>query len=115
LCEIHRVLVKGRQKSKLAILEFSEPTSDFGIMGFLARVFIRYILPVVGAVLSGAPREYMHLQNSIKDFPSPNEFVALIEGVECGKDEKGSFQVENLVQMNFGSVQLYVASPIMRK
>jgi len=119
LCEIYRVLKKKHQTNsndvgKLAILEFSEPTSDFGILGLVARGFIRHVLPLAGAVMSGAPREYLHLQNSIKDFPSPNEFVALMEGVKCGADERGTFQVEILKQMNFGSVQLYVASPILK-
>lgn len=118
LCEIHRVLKKknsldAQQKSKLAILEFSEPDENSGILGSVARFFIRNIVPVVGAALSGAPKEYMHLQNSIQEFPSPSKFVELIEGVECTYEEemKGKFKVEALHQMNFGSVQLYIAHP----
>jgi hypothetical protein len=54
----------------------------------------------------------MHLQNSIKEFPSPKEFAALMEGLSCGEDGGGSFRVDELIQMNFGSVQLYLATPI---
>mmetsp|Transcript_27611 Transcript_27611/g.41780 ORF Transcript_27611/g.41780 Transcript_27611/m.41780 type:complete len:299 (+) Transcript_27611:189-1085(+) len=122
LCEIHRVLQKekvvdgqAKQGAKLGILEFSEPPPDSGIMGAGARLFIRYVVPVMGAVLSGAPKEYMHLQNSIKDFPSPKKFVTIMESLNCGKDGEGSFRVDNLVQMNFGSVQLYLATPILKK
>jgi len=118
LCEIHRVLKKrgnnGRGGSKLGILEFSEPEPGTGVLPFLARMFIRHIVPALGAVLSGAPREYMHLQNSIKEFPTPAEFRALMEGLECGRGGKGTFKVEEVVQMNFGSVQLYVATPVVR-
>lgn len=114
LCEIYRVLKKDKKsidQSKLAILEFSEPGSEAGIMGFFARLFIRHVVPIVGAILSGAPQEYMHLQNSIKEFPSPIEFKALMEGLSCGK-RNGSFRVDNLINLNFGSVQLYIATPI---
>jgi demethylmenaquinone methyltransferase/2-methoxy-6-polyprenyl-1,4-benzoquinol methylase len=111
-CEIHRVLKKD-QHTKLAILEFSEPSADAGIMGALARIFIRHIVPSVGALLSGAPREYMHLQNSIKEFPSPKNFVKLMEGVRCNNGgRRGTFVVDKLKHLNFGSVQLYIATPV---
>jgi demethylmenaquinone methyltransferase/2-methoxy-6-polyprenyl-1,4-benzoquinol methylase len=115
LCEIHRVLKKesnGQTGAKFGILEFSEPGEDSGIMGAGARLFIRYVVPVLGAILSGAPREYMHLQNSIKEFPSPTEFAALMEGLNCGENRNGRFRVDELIQLNFGSVQLYLATPI---
>lgn len=123
LCEINRVLKKGG--SKLAIMEFSEPGEDSGIMGSLARAFIRHVIPSLGALLSGAPREYMHLQKSIQEFPSPSEFVKLIEGVKCpikSTDEEGevqidtfgSFRVKEVVNLNFGSVQIYVATPYLK-
>lgn len=134
LCEIHRVLKKQQHhgssssiESKLAIMEFSEPGPDTGIMGSLARLFIRHLVPAVGAMLSGFPKEYMHLQKSIKDFPSPTEFVKLIEGLKCpvkssgdGGEELeidtfGSFRVKEVVNLNFGSVQIYVATPILKK
>lgn len=135
LCEINRVLKKGGSSSttnaqttttKLAIMEFSEPGEDSGVMGSMARAFIRHIIPSMGALLSGAPREYMHLQKSIQEFPSPSEFVKLIEGVKCpikstddeGEmqiDTFGSFRVKEIVNLNFGSVQIYVATPYLKK
>ena len=118
LCEIHRVLKKNlssnsQHSSRLAILEFSEPDENSGILGSVARFFIRNIVPVVGATLSGAPKEYMHLQNSIQEFPAPAKFVELMENLECKYEKrlKGKFKVEALHQMNFGSVQLYIARP----
>jgi len=92
-CEMFRVLKKPQTDAtddndtqtggRLAILEFSEPGEEAGIMGYFAKLFIRYIVPTLGAVLSGAPSEYLHLQNSIDLFPSPTEFVQALEGVEC--------------------------------
>jgi demethylmenaquinone methyltransferase/2-methoxy-6-polyprenyl-1,4-benzoquinol methylase len=125
LCEIHRVLKKDGANSKLAIMEFSEPDENSGMMGSLARVFIRHVVPSLGALLSGAPKEYMHLQKSIKEFPSPIDFVALMEGLKCPVwDEKseemlidtyGSFRVKEVINLNFGSVQIYVANPILKQ
>ena len=130
LCEIHRVLKKTNTRSsssssiesKLAIMEFSEPAEDKGIMGDLARRFIRHLVPAMGALLSGHPKEYMHLQKSIKDFPTPSEFVTLMEGIKCPiiKEEDegrvfGTFRVTKVVNLNFGSVQIYVANPIMKE
>ncbi len=112
LCEIHRVLKKDKH-TKLAILEFSEPSDDSGVMGFLARLFIRHVVPSVGAILSGAPKEYMHLQNSIQEFPSPKDFMKLMEGLKCSKSSgRGYFSVDKLKHLNFGSVQLYIATPV---
>lgn len=128
LCEIWRVMKKDG-RSKLGILEFSEPGPDTGFLGSVARLFIRHIVPVMGAALSGAPKEYLHLQNSIQEFPSPEKFKALMEGINCatsiestavsddGEETKtverqtGAFRVEEVRQMNFGSVQLYLATP----
>ena len=121
-CQIHSML---KDQARFCILEFSEPDDSFGFLGLLTRWFIRYIVPTVGGILSGAPREYWHLQNSIKDFPSPQEFIQQIEAFDCRNDSDdtegnvdvaeshsrrngGSFRLEELIQMNFGSVQLYV-------
>ena len=111
LCEIHRVL---KPNAIFCILEFSEPEKSAGIMGFFARLFIRHIVPTVGGILSGKPKEYLHLQNSIKDFPSPTEFSNILEGITCGEDKRGAFHLSELIQMNFGSVQLYVTTAMQR-
>ena len=125
LCEIYRILKKESADNKLAIMEFSEPDENSGIMGSMARVFIRHVVPSLGALLSGAPKEYMHLQKSIKEFPSPTEFVALMEGLKCpiwddksGEmhiDMYGTFKVKEVVNLNFRSVQIYVANPVLRE
>jgi len=114
LCEIHRVLKKKKDTvGKLYILEFSEPESNT-VMGMLAKVFIRYIVPVLGAILSGAPKEYIHLQNSIKEFPASSEFVKEIENVTCGtgRNKNSFYRVDKVNHMNYGSVQLYVATAL---
>jgi ubiquinone/menaquinone biosynthesis C-methylase UbiE len=77
----------------------------------VVRLFIRNVIPIVGGVLSGKPREYWHLQSSIKDFPSPQDFVNLLEGLDCSEStSRRAFAVDELIHMNFGSVQLYVTT-----
>jgi len=126
LCEIHRALKKGTTRpSRLAIMEFSEPGDDAGVVGALARLFIRHVVPAAGALLSGRPREYLHLQTSIRDFPPPAQFVALMEGLKCpvrngdgherAVDRFGAFRVQEVVNLNFGSVQIYLATPVLKK
>lgn len=100
LCEIHRLL---KPQGLIAILEFSEPDDSHGVLGMLARLFIRHMVPIIGGLLSGAPKEYAHLQNSIKDFPSPSEFRSLMQQLSCG-----GFEMDDVIHMNFGSVQLYL-------
>jgi demethylmenaquinone methyltransferase/2-methoxy-6-polyprenyl-1,4-benzoquinol methylase len=112
LCQIHSLL---KDNAPFCILEFSEPSAEFGVLGMAARVFIRHVVPIVGGILSGKPREYLHLQNSIKDFPTPPEFARLMENLECGDQGRGHFAVEEIVQMNFGSVQLYITRAVTRE
>ncbi|MFH0900428.1 MAG: ubiquinone/menaquinone biosynthesis methyltransferase [Pseudomonadota bacterium] len=65
-----------RQGGTIAILELSEPRS--GLLAAIARLHIHYLVPRIGAVLSGA-REYRYLHQSIAAFPPPAEFAALME------------------------------------
>lgn len=115
LCEIHKLL---KPNGVLAILEFSRPSYETdGILGAAAGFFIQHIVPFVGGLLSGgAKQEYLHLQNSIQEFPSPPEFRQQLQDLECPLREDdedfyfyvGHYQMEDIVHMNFGSVQLYI-------
>lgn len=113
LCEIHTVLVDG---ARFCIMEFSEPDDSFGVLGQLTRIFIRHVVPFVGGLLSGAPREYWHLQKSIKEFPPPKEFRDFLQGLQCPvhNDSEtvllGSFRVDEIIHLTFGSVQIYVTT-----
>jgi demethylmenaquinone methyltransferase / 2-methoxy-6-polyprenyl-1,4-benzoquinol methylase len=104
LCEIYKIM---KPKSMFCILEFSEPDAEAnGFLGSVAGVMIRHVVPFVGGLLSGHPRMYKHLQNSIENFPSPEGFKDLLSNLECTPGEK-SYHVEEVHHMNFGSVQLY--------
>ena len=63
-----------RPGGKVAILEFSDPHE--GPLAPFARLFVRHVVPRVGALMSGARAEYVHLQNSIAHFPLPAAFAS---------------------------------------
>lgn len=77
LDEARRVLKEDNPFGRLGVLEFVSPTE--GPLAMVASVFLEYCIPVVGAIMSfGRVNEYLHLRDSIKDFPSPAEFLSMM-------------------------------------
>ena len=101
LREMRRV-IKASPRSRLAVLEFTDPEGH--LLAPLARAFVRFGAPRVGALLSGRVDEYMHLHHSIMEFPRPAEFALVIEeaGFKCIKQQ----------QFCFGTVCLFLAEPV---
>jgi demethylmenaquinone methyltransferase/2-methoxy-6-polyprenyl-1,4-benzoquinol methylase len=66
LCEMVRVVRAG---GRIAVLELSQPTTA------PARLWVRHVLPRIGALLSGRAA-YQYLSDSIAAFPPPEEFAA---------------------------------------
>jgi demethylmenaquinone methyltransferase / 2-methoxy-6-polyprenyl-1,4-benzoquinol methylase len=97
LLEIARVLRPG---GRLAILEFGEPRIP-GVRT-LYRWYFRYLLPLVGRLVSRHQSAYSYLPASVGAFPPPPEFARRIAAA-------GFSQVE-AVPLTFGIVYLYVAT-----
>ena len=70
LVEARRALRPG---GRLVVLEFSSPD---GLFGRLYGAYSRYVLPRLGALISGDAGAYRYLPASIRRFPDPDEFVA---------------------------------------
>jgi demethylmenaquinone methyltransferase/2-methoxy-6-polyprenyl-1,4-benzoquinol methylase len=68
LAEMARVLRRG---GRAVILELNEPRNA------LARLHVHRVVPLLGALLSGAS-EYRYLQKSIAAFPPPESFASLM-------------------------------------
>ena len=97
LSEMARVT---RRDGRVAVLELSEPRS--GPLGPLARFHVHTLVPWVGGLLSGS-NEYRYLQQSIAEFPPPEEFASLME--------RSGLEVLRLEPLTFGVCHLYVARP----
>ena len=96
LTEMSRVLRPG---GKVVILEFSHPTT-FPIKQLFGFYF-RYILPLMGRMVSKHSRAYTYLPESVMAFPQGEEFCAILE--KCGyKNPKPK-------QLTFGISSLYTA------
>lgn len=103
LREMRRVIVP-KSSSRLAIMEFSSPSSST-IAGRAAQVFVRYLVPLIGGLISGATREYQYLEESIFKFPSPSEFEAMIDSA--------GFEKIKRISLAFGVVNIYISRPIL--
>jgi demethylmenaquinone methyltransferase/2-methoxy-6-polyprenyl-1,4-benzoquinol methylase len=75
LREFHRVLKPGGQ---LGILEFSEPG---GLLGKAYAFYFHRVLPRIGRMICGKDGPYAYLPESVGNFPSPPELVALMNAV----------------------------------
>ncbi len=74
LKEMHRVLNDG---GRALILEFSLPENRF--MRGLYLIYFRYVLPVVGAIISGDRYAYRYLNRTVETFPYGTEFCDLMK------------------------------------
>lgn len=71
--EMARVVCPG---GRVVVLELTEP--NHGLLGWAARLYVRRVIPWLGARLSSAS-EYDYLQASIQAFPSAPEFAAVLQ------------------------------------
>lgn len=74
LHEVHRILKPGGQA---LILEFSLPASPMLRRAHL--IYLRLVVPFVGAILSGDRQAYQYLDKSIEAFHGPTAFCRLME------------------------------------
>jgi demethylmenaquinone methyltransferase / 2-methoxy-6-polyprenyl-1,4-benzoquinol methylase len=74
LAEILRVLKPG---GHLVILEFTTP--GHGLFKYLFPFYFRFVLPLVGRLVSKDPSAYTYLPDSVSKFPGGEKFKALLQ------------------------------------
>lgn len=94
LGEMLRVLKPG---GMVVILEFSQP-EQFPVKQFY-RFYSRYILPVVGQLISKERAAYEYLPESVEAFPYGNRFKTILE--KCG------YQQPQIYPLTFGIASIY--------
>lgn len=82
LQEMQRVLKPG---GKAFVLEFSTPENKIFKWGY--ELYNFSILPFLGRTISKDPRAYSYLPESIREFPSGEDFLAVMK--RCGFREFG--------------------------
>jgi demethylmenaquinone methyltransferase / 2-methoxy-6-polyprenyl-1,4-benzoquinol methylase len=97
LREIYRVLKVG---GVCGILELTPPNES--LLGLLAGMFTRYIVPAIGSILGSTGREYEYLQDSVFLFPTNFEEEL----------ESAHLRVGNIREYLGGIIKIYVAKKI---
>lgn len=96
LQEMARVTRKG---GRVAILEFSQP-AGFPVKHLFAFYF-KYILPLLGKIVSRHSTAYTYLPESVMAFPEGKHFCEIL--TRCG------FHDARAVPLTFGITTLYIA------
>ena len=96
LTDMGRVLRPG---GKIVILEFSHPTG-FPVK-HLFQFYFRFILPLLGRLVSRHSRAYTYLPESVMAFPQGQDFCNILQG--CG------FKNAKARPLTFGITTLYTA------
>ena len=74
--EMYRVLKPG---GKMMCLEFSKPTAPF--FRWLYDLYSFYLMPLLGEIIVGSRQAYMHLPETIRTFPLPDELSGVLAGI----------------------------------
>jgi demethylmenaquinone methyltransferase / 2-methoxy-6-polyprenyl-1,4-benzoquinol methylase len=99
LAEIHRVL---RGNGRLVVLESSRP--DSRVWRFFNGIYLQFILPWLGGLISGNLKAYRYLAKSSQNYYSRKEMAAILE--------KAGFRVIRSRPLFLGSVMLLVAEKL---
>jgi demethylmenaquinone methyltransferase/2-methoxy-6-polyprenyl-1,4-benzoquinol methylase len=94
LSEFFRVLKPG---GRMAILEFSEPTSKF--FGVLFRFYFNRIIPKIGALLARADA-FRYLPESVNHFPPRKEV--------CNMIKRAGFHRSEVYDLTFGVSSIFL-------
>ena len=96
LSEIYRVMKPG---GRFVVLESSKPGNP--VWRFFNGIYLRFILPYLGGILSGNLNAYRYLAKSSRDYYTIREMTDILR--------KAGFEVVNTKSLFLGSVMLVTA------
>lgn len=94
--EIYKILKPG---GKLLILEFSIPSNFLFKQIYL--FYFRYILPVIGGIVSKNFKAYRYLNETVEEFPYGEKLLKLLE--------QSKYLMTKATPLSFGIVNIYTA------
>ncbi len=97
LQELARVVRPG---GRVMVLEFGQPE---GLFGALFRLYARFLMPLIGRVVTGNRAAYEYLPRTAASFPSGDRFVALMKTT-------GRFSDTRATPLMFGTAWVYVGT-----
>ncbi len=95
LKELARVTKPG---GRVVVLEFGQPS---GLYGALYRFHSRFVMPLLGQLLTGNRQAYEYLPRTAAQFPAGEKFVGLMR-------EAGCFTATKAVPLWFGTAWVYL-------
>jgi demethylmenaquinone methyltransferase/2-methoxy-6-polyprenyl-1,4-benzoquinol methylase len=94
LAEMNRILKPG---GKLVILEFSKPTKGFFLRFY--KIYLRFIAPRIGKMVSGNPYAYQYLNDSVNAFPEGAVFTDILN--------KSGYRNTYFIKLSLGICTVY--------
>jgi len=88
-----------KEKGKVTVLEFSMPTNP--LIKMLYRLYFRFVLPVIGRIVSKDKQAYTYLPDSVEEFDKSIDLVKLF--YDAG------FKAVQRHNLTFGLVQVVIA------
>lgn len=95
LKELARVVKPG---GRVVVLEFGQPT---GLFGAFFRLYSRFVMPIIGQVLTGNRAAYEYLPRTAASFPAGATFVSMME-------KTGAYATQTAHPLMFGLAYVYV-------
>lgn len=97
LREMHRAIRRG---GKIVVLEFSTPRNR--LVRWVYAQYSHHLLPAIGGLISKDKQAYIYLPESVDEFPSPERFSEILEGVGFSDVKRRS--------QSFGIAHIYEAT-----
>ncbi len=97
LRELARVVKPG---GRVMVLEFGQPT---GLFGAFFRLYARFVMPLIGHVVTGNRAAYEYLPRTASQFPSNERFLGLM-------GESKAFTSKQAIPLMWGLAYIYVGT-----